>query len=92
MSDINKTESDGLDNTLVRPRLGTYSNNPADLEAEHIAARVGVSRDVGEYMLKLHPRYPRWSAERKDGKPVPKGLTGIWKSVGAFQQAMQRNG
>ena len=92
MSDTNKTGSDGFDNTPVRPRLGTYSNNPADLQAEHIAARAGVSRDVGEFILKLLPRYPMWSAERKDGKPVPKGLTGLWKSVGAFEQAMQRNG
>lgn len=71
MSDINKTGSEGLDNTLVRPRLGTYSNNPADLEAEYIAARAGVSRDVGAYILKLHPRYPMWSA---DGRRAPSGV------------------
>lgn len=76
--DVNSTQH-GFETTMddkarnpLRPRLGEYSNNPADLDKESAAARQQVTREVGDYTLRLDPLYPLWCVERTDGKPVPK--------------------
>ena len=71
--------------------LGKYSNDPATYFDEVKEARSRVVHEVDdEYVLVLDRVYFMFVPARKDGRPVPNGLDGKWKTVGAFKAALGR--
>jgi len=71
-------------------RLGEYSNNPAEHEAQVADRRESVTHTVGDFVLTLDRRFRLWTVEHKDGGEVPKGLQGRWSSVADFRNAANR--
>lgn len=70
--------------------LGKYPNNRADARKEYEAKRTAVTREVGDFLLSLHPTWSTWEVATKNGSPVPKALSGRFTDVHAFRQALAR--
>ena len=66
-------------------KLGEYSNNPVEHEAQIGDRREQVTRTVGDYVLTLDRHWRLWTVEHKDGGQVPKGLQGRWSSAADFK-------
>lgn len=61
-----------------------------EIEDEKLANRSKVEVQVGDFILKLEPRYMHFRAHHRFGKAVPKGLQGIWTEVYQFRQAAEK--
>lgn len=69
--------------------MGGYSNNTDTYVSQLEEARGRVRHLIGDYVLTLDKKWFLFEASRADGKPVPVGLRGKWKTPGDFKRALE---